>query len=197
MGLTKSYLLTYNAAQFGIWSYAVFLTLKCIAQGNIDKVYAEAGLYVLIGQTLMIMDVVHAALKMIRSNPVTAFLQIVSRVYVCWAVMYPMTEDMGGFLRSPVVSSLYLAWGVTEMIRYSYYNLNMVNKVPYVLSWIRYNAFLPLYPIGVASEMFFVIGSGFVYMLHGDVHPDPLRVRMPNCLNASYSSSAQVCPPLM
>jgi very-long-chain (3R)-3-hydroxyacyl-CoA dehydratase len=45
------------------------------------------------------------------------------------------------------------AWGVTEVIRYSYYALSQMEiPLPKWFLWIRYSSFLPLYPIGVMGE---------------------------------------------
>jgi len=46
-----------------------------------------------------------------------------------------------------------LAWATTEVIRYTYFALNQFNAVPGVLHWLRYSAFLVLYPIGISSEV--------------------------------------------
>jgi hypothetical protein len=50
-----------------------------------------------------------------------------------------------------------LAWSVTEIIRYSYFALNLKNgSVPDYLMWLRYNTFFVLYPVGIASECWLV-----------------------------------------
>jgi very-long-chain (3R)-3-hydroxyacyl-CoA dehydratase len=49
-----------------------------------------------------------------------------------------------------------LAWSVTEVIRYSYFVFNLTGAVPRAWSWLRYNSFLVLYPIGVGSECWLV-----------------------------------------
>ena len=46
-----------------------------------------------------------------------------------------------------------LAWSVTEVIRYSYFVWNLQgNGVPGIVTWLRYNTFYVLYPIGISSE---------------------------------------------
>ena len=46
-----------------------------------------------------------------------------------------------------------LAWSVTEVIRYSYFAINLAyGYVPTRLTWLRYNAFFVLYPLGISSE---------------------------------------------
>jgi very-long-chain (3R)-3-hydroxyacyl-CoA dehydratase len=58
---------------------------------------------------------------------------------------------------SPAYATMLLAWSVTEVIRYSYFVFNLSGVgVPAVWTWLRYNTFLVLYPLGVASECWLV-----------------------------------------
>lgn len=49
-----------------------------------------------------------------------------------------------------------LSWGLADFIRYAYYTVSLVsaNNPPRLLRWLRYNAFLLLYPSGTAGEMY-------------------------------------------
>jgi very-long-chain (3R)-3-hydroxyacyl-CoA dehydratase len=50
-----------------------------------------------------------------------------------------------------------LAWSFTEVVRYSYFVFNLSGVgVPKLWTWLRYNTFLVLYPLGVASECWLV-----------------------------------------
>ena len=55
-----------------------------------------------------------------------------------------------------------LAWSVTEVIRYSYFVTNLRGAVPGFLTWLRYNTFFVLYPVGIASEMWLVFKASEV-----------------------------------
>jgi very-long-chain (3R)-3-hydroxyacyl-CoA dehydratase len=58
---------------------------------------------------------------------------------------------------SPAYATMLLAWSVTEVIRYSYFVFNLSGVgVPAIWTWLRYNTFLVLYPLGVASECWLV-----------------------------------------
>ncbi|VDP10163.1 unnamed protein product [Soboliphyme baturini] len=46
-----------------------------------------------------------------------------------------------------------IAWSLTEVIRYSYYTLTLLNNVPHWLQYLRYTLFIALYPIGVVGEL--------------------------------------------
>ena len=53
---------------------------------------------------------------------------------------------------SPVCLVVLVAWTLSETIRYPYYLTNLLNaKVP-LLTWLRYSAFIILYPVGGLGE---------------------------------------------
>jgi very-long-chain (3R)-3-hydroxyacyl-CoA dehydratase len=53
-----------------------------------------------------------------------------------------------------------LAWSVTEVIRYTYFVLTLSGLgVPRLWTWLRYNTFTILYPLGIASECWLVYSA--------------------------------------
>lgn len=76
-------------------------------------------------------------------------MQVASRFMLVWGICYlfPKVQTHWAFV------SMVLAWSLAECIRYAYYGTNLIGSVPTGLTWARYNAFLTLYPIGVASEL--------------------------------------------
>lgn len=48
------------------------------------------------------------------------------------------------------------AWGVTEVVRYGFFVFTLSGYSPGILSWLRYNTFLVLYPLGAGSEAWLV-----------------------------------------
>jgi hypothetical protein len=76
-------------------------------------------------------------------------MQVASRLFLMWAVCFPFPH-----LNASVwYSSMLTAWGLTEVMRYSYFALKQVEAVPGWLHWLRYSAFLVLYPVGISSEV--------------------------------------------
>jgi very-long-chain (3R)-3-hydroxyacyl-CoA dehydratase len=57
---------------------------------------------------------------------------------------------------NPLVATMYLAWSITEVLRYSYYVFSLLpsREIPYPLVWLRYTTFYVLYPLGAGSEAF-------------------------------------------
>lgn len=86
---------------------------------------------------------------LVRSPLPTTFLQVSSRLLLVWAVVdsFPLATTP-----SPFYSSMLLAWSATEVVRYSYFVLNLRGSVPGFMTWLRYNMFYVLYPVGIASE---------------------------------------------
>lgn len=86
---------------------------------------------------------------LVRSPLPTTCLQVASRLLLVWAVVDrfpPVTTS------TPFYSSMLLAWSTTEVVRYSYFVLNLRGSVPSFVTWLRYNMFYVLYPIGITSE---------------------------------------------
>jgi very-long-chain (3R)-3-hydroxyacyl-CoA dehydratase len=77
-------------------------------------------------------------------------MQVSSRLLLVWAIVhaYPAATST-----SPFYSSMLTAWSVTEVIRYSYFVFNLRGSVPDFLTWLRYNTFYVLYPLGITSEV--------------------------------------------
>lgn len=91
-------------------------------------------------------------------------MQVSSRFLLVWAIV-----DSFPFLAfSPVYSSMLFAWSVTEVVRYSYFALTLSGWQPAALTWLRYNTFFVLYPIGILSE------CSLIYMA-----ADPAGMRSP------------------
>lgn len=86
-------------------------------------------------------------------------MQVSSRILLVWPVVngHPRATSP-----SPAYSSMLLAWSITEIIRYSYFVTNLRGGVPKLLTWLRYNTFYVLYPIGIASEMFLIFKASKV-----------------------------------
>jgi very-long-chain (3R)-3-hydroxyacyl-CoA dehydratase len=60
-----------------------------------------------------------------------------------------------------------LAWSFTEVVRYSYFVFNLSGVgVPKLWTWLRYNTFLVLYPLGVACGPAGKVNELYAYGLY-------------------------------
>ena len=78
----------------------------------------------------------------------TTVMQVASRLLLVWAITYPYPF----VTQAPFYASMLVAWSLTEVIRYSFFALNVAGFQPKVLTWLRYNTFIILYPVGIFSE---------------------------------------------
>ena len=76
-------------------------------------------------------------------------MQVASRLLLVWGIVHPFP---GVALVSPFYTSMLVAWSVTEVIRYSFFATSLSGYQPAFLTWLRYNTFFVLYPLGITSE---------------------------------------------
>lgn len=182
MGLGRVYLLVYNLAMVLGWG-TILLGLLYNAYEEpkyLWQPYTHPLLHLLtqVFQTAMLLDVVHAAVGLSRTSPLTALLQVISRVWVVWGVLelFPSTENS---------LTLLFAWSWAEVIRYLHYiksDIGTVEKSSWLL-YLRYSAFIPLYPLGVASELL-CLKDAWGVISH--CCPRVFSLSMPNFLNFAF-----------
>lgn len=78
---------------------------------------------------------------MVRSPIFTTVMQVASRLLLVWGIVnsYPAATSI-----SPAYSSMLVAWSVSEVIRYSYFVMNLRGWVPGFVMWLRYGIFLSI-----------------------------------------------------
>jgi len=154
--LGNAYLLAYNAVSAGLWFSVLLSVVQIGSQEGVrsGKVYERLEHWARVVQTGAVAEVVHSLVGLVRAPLLTTLMQVASRLLLVWGIGYnfPSTTQY-----SPAYSSMLVAWSVTEVIRYSYFVFVLAGKgVPALWTWLRYNTFLVLYPIGVASETWLV-----------------------------------------
>ncbi|KAI0447255.1 PTPLA-domain-containing protein [Xylaria telfairii] len=151
MALKNSYLLLYNLVSLLAWTYLttrVILTL--VAGAAPSPLLADITAL----QTAASLEVAHAALGLVRSSPGTTALQVGGRNLVIWTVMrrFPDLVFGGAWGRRGFIGCL-LAWGASDILRYAFFVAQLSSGgAAGWLKWLRYTAFIPLYPIGFLSE---------------------------------------------
>jgi very-long-chain (3R)-3-hydroxyacyl-CoA dehydratase len=86
----------------------------------------------------------------VRSPLITTIMQVSSRLLLVHAIVAPYPEST---TTSPFYTSMLLAWSITEVIRYGYFVQTLRGASPGPLTWLRYNTFFVLYPVGIMSEV--------------------------------------------
>ncbi|EAU91286.1 protein tyrosine phosphatase [Coprinopsis cinerea okayama7 len=117
--------------------------------------YARIGEKTTFVQSFAILEVLHAVLGWVRSPVVTTTMQVSSRLFLVWGITAQFAETHS----NPIYASMVLAWSVTEVIRYTFYALNLLGTSSQILLWLRYTTFYVLYPLGASSEAFLILST--------------------------------------
>ena len=180
--LRTQYLTLYNLASAALWLRVFWrVVLIVTVGGEWEKVFAGSDETVRLTQTAALLEVVHAALGesciasthqpfqtsqanhvffvsgVVRAPLLTTLMQVASRFLLVWGVAYNFPESTAA---SPAFTTMLLAWSTTEVIRYGYFAYNLhFGSVPSWLTWLRYNTFFVLYPMGISSECWLVYSA--------------------------------------
>ena len=96
---------------------------------------------------------------LVRSPLLTTVMQVFSRILLVWGVVNAYASAT---TPSPFYSSMLFAWSATEVVRYGYFVLSLKGWVPGFVTWLRYNMFFVLYPLGIMSEVVMMWKAGEV-----------------------------------
>jgi very-long-chain (3R)-3-hydroxyacyl-CoA dehydratase len=179
--LKTGYLLTYNLGLMVGWGVILFRILRHLASGgSLDTVYPLVQDLLVVCQTAALVEVVHAVFKIVRSPVMTTLIQVASRIVVLYGALEIGSKQVTS---SHWATQMIIAWSIAEIIRYSYYAAALVGKdrIPYIMTWIRYSGFLLLYPMGITGE----IGCLYNALPFVAKHK-PYTIEMPNWYNFSF-----------
>ncbi|CAG9863277.1 unnamed protein product [Phyllotreta striolata] len=177
-GAINTYLIAYNGLQTLGWSYLFFQLISHYLFTTSESLYEEVKWTVIVFQNAAVLEVIHAATRIVRSNPLLTAFQVASRVIVVCGILIA-TKSPRDSLGLPLAL---LAWSVTEIIRYSMYALSLLGQAPYFLTWLRYSTFIVLYPIGITGELL------CIYAAQQEVGENKLyTISMPNRLNFIFN----------
>ncbi|ORY86160.1 tyrosine phosphatase-like protein [Protomyces lactucae-debilis] len=150
------YLFFYNAAEVVMWG-AILLRLFLVTRSSgYKEAHDNLSKHLIFVQSTAILEVLHVALGWVPSPLLTTATQVASRLLLVWGIdyLFPyITRE------SYAYSSMVVAWSITEVLRYSYYAINLRQAVPQALLWARYTLFYVLYPMGAGSEAWLVYKS--------------------------------------
>lgn len=174
--LSQRYLLLYNGACFALWTTITLRALSLIpvllSHNKLHGLFDALFPLLKWTQTIALLEVVHSIVGLVRASPVTTAMQVASRILVVWGVLdlFPSlivskniwNRDAAGANGTPYAfAGCVLAWGITEIIRYGFFvwKEGVSNIIPGWLTWLRYNTFFVLYPIGISSECWLIYNA--------------------------------------
>ncbi|XP_065417581.1 very-long-chain (3R)-3-hydroxyacyl-CoA dehydratase 2 isoform X3 [Chrysemys picta bellii] len=113
----------------------------------------------------------------VPSSVVLTAFQVMSRVFLTWAVTHSVKEVQN----EDSVLLFVVAWTITEIIRYSFYTFSLLNHLPYLIKWARYTLFIVLYPMGVSGELL-TIYAALPFVRQAGLY----SISLPNKYNFSF-----------
>ena len=151
----KSYLLAYNFAQLIITLLTLMAAAKFFTgEGGDSSIWALVGPTCTLSQWLMILEIVHPMLGMVRASVGSTAVQVFSRIFLASVLnLTDVSQNENDFYGTFFPACLIVAWTITETIRYSFFGMNMLNIEFWPIKWCRYTFFILLYPLGVTGEL--------------------------------------------
>ncbi|ERF71727.1 hypothetical protein EPUS_05599 [Endocarpon pusillum Z07020] len=173
----KNYFLAYNGVCLVLWSVitlrAIFLIPILFIHDHLYGLHEALHPLLAATQSIAVLEVLHSLVGIVRASPLTTAMQVASRLLLVWGVVGAFPEIV---VRSRVFGArvqhypgtkggpyayagILLAWGITECIRYGFFVWKEdlgEGRVPKWLTWLRYNTFFVLYPLGISSECWLI-----------------------------------------
>uniref|UniRef100_A0A8C5BIJ7 Very-long-chain (3R)-3-hydroxyacyl-CoA dehydratase n=1 Tax=Gadus morhua TaxID=8049 RepID=A0A8C5BIJ7_GADMO len=176
--LATAYLVIYNVVMTAGWLViAVGLVRAYLARGSYHGLYYSIEKPLKFFQTGAVLEVIIGPEGIVPSSLVLTGFQVLSRVFLTWAVTHSVREVQS----EDSVLLFVTAWTVTEIIRYSFYTFSLLNHLPYLIKWARYTFFIVLYPMGVSGELL-TIYAALPYVQKTGLY----SITLPNKYNFSF-----------
>ncbi|CDQ68471.1 unnamed protein product [Oncorhynchus mykiss] len=132
--LATAYLVIYNVVMTAGWLViAVGLVRAYLARGSYHGLYYSIEKPLKFFQTGALLEILHCAVGIVPSSVVLTGFQVLSRVFLTWAVTHSVREVQN----EDSVLLFVSAWTITEIIRYSFYTFSLLNHLPYLVKWAR------------------------------------------------------------
>ncbi|XP_023613069.1 very-long-chain (3R)-3-hydroxyacyl-CoA dehydratase 2 [Myotis lucifugus] len=156
---------------------AVGLVRAYLAKGSYHSLYYSIEKPLKFFQTGALLEILHCAIGIVPSSVVLTSFQVMSRVFLIWAVTHSVKEVQS----EDSVLLFVIAWTITEIIRYSFYTFSLLNHLPYLIKWARYTLFIVLYPMGVSGELL-TIYAALPFVRQAGLY----SISLPNKYNFSF-----------
>ncbi|XP_010076276.1 PREDICTED: very-long-chain (3R)-3-hydroxyacyl-CoA dehydratase 2 [Pterocles gutturalis] len=156
---------------------AVGLVRAYLAKGSYHSLYYSIEKPLKFFQTGALLEILHCAFGIVPSSVVLTAFQVMSRVFLTWAVTHSVKEVQS----EDSVLLFVVAWTITEIIRYSFYTFSLLNHLPYLIKWARYTLFIVLYPMGVSGELL-TIYAALPFVRQSGLY----SISLPNKYNFSF-----------
>nr|AKM76678.1 protein-tyrosine phosphatase-like protein [Monsonia marlothii] len=169
--LSNLYLFLYNSLQSVGWAVALFRVLSnFVVTKSIDGAYSSAGELICLLQTVAFLEVIHGAIGLVPSGALLPLMQWGGRTHFLFAIVRGIDEVQ----ELPSVFITFLAWSLSEVIRYPQYALSCLGHCPCWVTYLRYTSFIVLYPIGMAPGEMWLMYQALPYIKEKHLYGDSL-----------------------
>ncbi|OAY37854.1 very-long-chain (3R)-3-hydroxyacyl-CoA dehydratase 2 [Manihot esculenta] len=159
MSFSKSYLFVYNSLQAFGWTIACFRVFSSfVSTHSLNGAYASAGELIFFLQIVAFLEVIHGALGIVPSGVLFPFMQWAGRTHFLFFV-----HNLVEVQELPSIFITFLAWCLSEVIRYPHYALNSIGNCPSWITYLRYTTFIVIYPIGLAPGEMWLMYQGLPF----------------------------------
>ncbi|NWH67046.1 HACD3 dehydratase, partial [Geococcyx californianus] len=193
--LKKGYLVMYNLVQFlgfswifvnmtvrlfilGLCCWNSFVLQRdCLTDSFYDTFHTISDMMYFC-ETLALMEIMNSLIGLVKSPLIPAVLQVFGRNFILFVILGSLEEMQS----KPVVFFVFYFWSIIEIFRYPYYMLSCIGIEWKPLTWLRYTAWIPLYPLGGLAEAVSIIQSIPIFNETGKFSlelPNPLNVTIP------------------
>ena len=190
----KIYLFCYNLFMFcGFLYVSAVLNLRYMKLGEdfIPEAYATVGKIMIMLHLFMFLEVLHPMFGYTKGSVLEAFLQVFGRNFVILALI----ESEERIQEKPVVFYLFFIYSIIELVRYPYYMLRVYDIDVGLITWLRYTAWIPLYPAGFVCEGVIMLRNIPYFEETEKFFPGPAQP-IQSCISFSYLAQALPSVPL-
>ncbi|QDZ21317.1 protein-tyrosine phosphatase-like protein [Chloropicon primus] len=176
-GKFDAFLVIYNAVMTVASVLSTASVVYTLLNRGLGSLWAGAGHVQVVTHCMALLETVNALLGISRSGALTSFAQWFGKSNVLLCILYFIPE----LQNNPATALLFFVWSSSEIVRYYYYLLGIVmgKMVPDQLTWLRYNLFVPMYPLGMLCELR-LMQLALPYLKERGLHtfklPEPLNV---------------------
>ncbi|GAV57879.1 PTPLA domain-containing protein [Cephalotus follicularis] len=170
---SKFYLFAYNSLQAFGWTISLFkILVSLVSTRSSNGIYDSAGDLICILQLAAFLEVIHGAIGIVPSGVLFPMMQWGGRTHFLLAVVRQIDEVQ----ELPAVFMTFLAWSLSEVIRYTHYALNCIGTCPSWITYLRYTAFVLLYPLGIFTGEMWLMYQALPYIKKKNLYANTFAV---------------------
>jgi len=176
----KTYLFLYNMFQFvGFVFILIIFAINYIKEGpdSIKGSYLAVGRVMKFLHFMQLLEIIHPLLGYTAGSPIMPAIQLFGRMFM----IFIMIDAEPRMHSDPAVFYLFLVYTIVEVIRYSYYMFHVFRYNIAFLTWIRYTAWVVLYPFGFFQEGVIIFRNISYFEDSGQ-----FSLALPNPFNVSF-----------